>query len=92
MGKKKKKKCSYHQGYDQKELDAIADSLSEYVEHFDTFIIRDGLDEEKYKKSVKIIRKAIKNLREGNGDAVFDRERYAEMLERRSRMGNSDND
>jgi hypothetical protein len=93
MGKKKKKpKHSYNQGYDQKELNRIADSLEEYVDHFDTFIIRDGLDEEKYKKAIKTIRKAIKNLRAGNGDDVFDRERYSEMVEARETMGNSDND
>ncbi len=93
MGKKKNKsKYSYNQGYDQNELNKIADSLEEYVDHFDTFIIRDGLDEDKYKKAVKIIRKAIKNLRAGNGDDVFDTERYREMIERREHMGNSDND
>jgi uncharacterized protein YheU (UPF0270 family) len=85
MGKKKKKKNDnkhYVQGYDQKVLDRIADSLEEYINLFDQFIIRDGTDEKEYKKAMKIIRKAIKNLREGNGDEVFDSERYQEMMER----------
>ena len=92
MGKKKKKNKVYNQGYDQKEMNMIADSLEMYLDHFDTFIIRDGLDEEKYKKAVKTIKKAIKNLRAGNGDDVFDHRRYEEMMLRRSKLGNSDND
>ena len=66
--------------------------INQKADEANAMIILDDFDKEKYKEAIKSIRKAIKNLREGNGDAVFDRERYAEMLERRSRMGNSDND
>lgn len=86
MGKKKKK--HYNQGYDQKELDDIANCLEEYLELFDTFIIREGTDADEYKKAKKTIRKAIKDLRSGNGDDVFDKDRYEEMMERKRELEN----
>lgn len=83
MGKKKKKKKKYSQGYDQKEMNKQADALEEYINQFDTYIIREGTDENEYQKALKTIRKAIENLRNGNGDAVYDQERYNEMEERK---------
>lgn len=85
MGKKKKKKkqVQFDQGYDQRELDQIADCLEEYLTLYDRFIIREGVDEDRYKKAVKTIKKTIKKLRAGDGDAVFNQERYQELLERR---------
>lgn len=86
MGKKKKTKKYQSHDYDQKELETIADCLEEYLYLFDTFIIREGTNEDEYKKAVKTIKKAIKNLREGNGDAVFDSDRYEQMMERKHTM------
>lgn len=91
MGKKKKKMKKYQsRDYDQKELDNIADCLEEYLYLFDTFIIREGTDEDEYKKAVKVVKKAIKRLREGDGDAVFDTNRYEEMMERKQFMINNE--
>lgn len=92
MGKKKKKKKKYSQGYDQKEMNKQADVLETYINQFDTYIIREGTDEDeyqkalktiRYQKALKTIRKAIENLRNGNGDAVYDQERFNEMEERK---------
>jgi len=92
MGKKNKKnKKHFDQGYDQNELNRDADSLEEYLELFDAYIIRDGIDEKEYKKAIKTIRKAIKDMRAGNGDAVYDTERYQEMQERRHGLLSDDN-
>lgn len=79
MGNKKKKK--HNQGYDQNKLNRIADCLEEYINYFDLFIIKEGFDEKEYKKAIKTIKKAIENLRNGNGDAVFDLNKYDEIME-----------
>ena len=46
------------------------------------FIIKDSINEDEYKWALKTIKKAIKNLRKGNGDEVFDPERYEEIMYR----------
>lgn len=80
MGKKKKNK-RYNQGYDQNKLNTIADCLENYINYFDLFIIKEGTDEKEYKKAIKDIKKAIENLRNGNGDAVFNLDKYEEIME-----------
>lgn len=85
MGKKDKKKKKkdipkQSRKYDQEKLNEMADCLEEYIHLFDIFIIKDGVDEEKYKKAMKRVKKAIKDLRAGNGDAVFDQDRYDELI------------
>lgn len=89
MSKNKKNK-KVNQGYDQKELDEIADCLEEYIDIFDTFIYKEGTKKEEYKKAMKTVKKAIKNLRRGDGDAVFDKERYEEMMQRKYRRCDND--
>ena len=82
MSKDKKKKKKY-QGdgmYPQSMMDDYADTLEAYIDIYDRFIIKDGVDEEEYQKALKTIKKAIKNLRKGNGNDVFDPERYEEMV------------
>lgn len=81
MGKKKGKK---NQGYDQDKLNEIADSLEKYSSEFDLFIIKDGMCKEEYKKAMKTIKKTIKKLRNGDGDAVFDKDRFNEIMEQES--------
>ena len=63
-------------------MDEYADTLEAYTDIFDRFIIKDSIKEDEYKWALKTIKKAIKNLRKGNGDEVFDPERYEEIMYR----------
>ena len=65
--------------YDQKLMNAMADDLENYLDIIDRYVIIDGITEEEYNESVKTVKKLIKNLRKGNGDKVFNKERYIEL-------------
>jgi hypothetical protein len=65
--------------YDQKMMSAMADDLENYLDIVDRYVIIDGITEEEYNESVKTVKKLIKNLRKGNGDKVFNKERYIEL-------------
>ena len=82
MSKDKKKKKYQSCRYPQKMMDESADTLEAYTDIFDRFIIKDSIKEDEYKWALKTIKKAIKNLRKGNGDEVFDPERYEEIMYR----------
>lgn len=71
-------KCMH---YDQKLMDKMADNIENYVDIIKNYVIIEGITEEEYKSAKKTVKKLIKKLREGDGDAVFDRERYIEALE-----------
>ena len=82
MSKDKKKKKYQSCRYPQKMMDEYADTLEAYTDIFDRFIIKDSIKEDEYKWALKTIKNAIKNLRKGNGDEVFDPERYEEIMYR----------
>ena len=82
MSKDKKKKKYQSTRYPQKMMNEYADTLEAYTDIFDRFIIKDAIKEDDYKWALKTIKKAIKNLRKGNGDEVFDPERYEEIMYR----------
>ena len=82
MSKDKKKKKYQSCRYPQKMMDEYDDTLEAYTDIFDRFIIKDSINEDEYKWALKTIKKAIKNLRKGNGDEVFDPERYEEIMYR----------
>lgn len=86
--KKKKKKEIKEQSreYNREELSKMADALEQYFDIFDRCIICEHMDEEKYEKNMKIVRKLIKKLREGDGDSVFDLERYDDMMARKNNL------
>ena len=65
--------------YDQKLMNAMADDLENYLDIVDRYVIIDGITEEEYNESVKTVKKLIRNLRKGNGDKVFNKERYIEL-------------
>lgn len=87
MGKKKKKKKRYEYDddglYDKEQMKKDAEALEEYIHQYDTFIISDTMSEEEYKKHMKVLKKAISDMKAGNGDAVYDRDRYEDLLQRR---------
>ena len=72
--------------YDKNEMKKMADTIENYLYFYDMFVIKDGIDRDEYEEAKKKIKKLIKHLRNGDGDKVFDQERYAEYLERMGRI------
>lgn len=86
MGKKKKKKHNVYSGngegmYNQTRNNEIANHLEEYVDAVQNLFILEGKKEEDVKEAIKVVNKAIKNLREGRPDKVFDEERFTEIFD-----------
>lgn len=67
--------------YDKKFMKTMAKNFKNYLDIIDRYVIIDGLSEEEYKEAKKEVKKLIKHLKNGEGDKVFDRERYIEMIE-----------
>ena len=68
--------------YDQERNNEIADHLEAYLDAIDNLIIIEGKNIDEIKKAKKKVRKAIKNLREGKPEKVFDEERFEECEEK----------
>ena len=65
--------------YDQERNNRIADNLESYIDAIENLLIVEGKNVERIKKSEKIVRKAIKDLRNGKPEKVFDIERFEEF-------------
>lgn len=59
----------------------MADNLEEYIKIVDSKLIIDGVSKEEYDAAMKTVKKLIKHLRNGDGDKVFNKERFMEMKE-----------
>jgi hypothetical protein len=59
-------------------MNKMADNLEDFIETTDRFVVIEGLSEEKYRESRKTVKKLIRKLRKGEGDAIFNKERYLE--------------
>ena len=86
MGKDKKKKIrdrinNMDPMYDHQTNLQIANALEKYCNLINRQIIVQGRTKELVDDSKEVIKKAIKNLREGKPEKVFDEERYRLMLE-----------
>ena len=68
--------------YNQERNEEIANHLEAYLVAVDNLIISEGKDVVEIKKAKKKIRKAIKNLRDGKPEKVFDEERFEEYEEK----------
>lgn len=79
MGKKGNIQVPYP--YDHEKDLEIADHLEEYSDKINSLFILEGKSEEEVKEARKEVKKAIKNLREGHPEKVFNEERYIEFLE-----------
>ena len=82
MGKKKKKNKVHSNGtgmYNQKRNEMIADHLEMYLDDIQSLFILEGKSQEEVEKADKVVRKAIKNLREGKPEKVFNEERFEEF-------------
>ena len=80
MSKGYSKKDHRSEIYNQAKNDEIANQLEEYIDVIDKFIILEGKSIESVKKAKKTVKKAIKNLREGHPEKVYNMERYEEYL------------
>lgn len=67
--------------YDRKLLNEYADNLERFLDAADTFMIIEA-DVDEYNHARKTIKKLIKKLRQGDGDAVIDQDAYDEMIEK----------
>ena len=67
--------------YDQEIMDRYANSIEDYLDSIEKFLIYPGMTEEEFTENQKLCRKLIKKLRKGKGEDVFDRERYIEAEE-----------
>ena len=83
MGKKKNKNNYnnyYGEGmYNQEKNLQIAEHLEAYLDASENLFIFEGKKEADVKDAVKVIRKAIKNLKEGKPEKVFNEERFEEF-------------
>lgn len=68
--------------YNLKEMQEDADNYEKYLDIISGYAILKNVSPDKYEKAVKTIEKLIKLLRAGDGDAVYDRERYEEYKRR----------
>lgn len=73
-------------------LDKLADSMEEYVNVIERYVIIDGITEDEKKKYIKTIRKAIKKIRKGEYEDVISKKRYHEFLRNLSNRDNDDDD
>lgn len=74
MGKKKNKSGDNYSSSglrSEEKCKQIADSLEEYVDAIDSLFILVGKNKDEVKAAIKIIKKAIKNLRNGHPEKVF---------------------
>ena len=84
---KKKNKNQYSDFYDEygnlllpaQTIQSYADQLDEYITTVSDLLIIEGRSEEEVRRSIKVVRKAIKNLRDGKYDKVFDVDRIKEI-------------
>lgn len=83
MGKKEKKYLKEHGGYDKEISYKIADQLENYLNIEETMVIINDKSTKSIKKAKKVIKQAIKDLRNGREEEVFNDEAYFEFIDGR---------
>lgn len=78
MGKHKDDYDEY--GYSKAICKQSADQLEEYIDAVETIIIINDKPKKKVKKAIKVVKKAIKDLREGRPEEVFNHDNYMEYM------------
>ena len=66
--------------YDKARNEQLADHLENYVESITSLFILEGSDADEIKKAKKILKKAVKNLRNGHPEKVFNEERFEDFI------------
>lgn len=72
--------------YSKEECKKIADQLEEYLDTVSTLVIINDKPKKKVKEARKVVKKAIKNLREGHPEKVFNYDNYMEYEALRDNM------
>ena len=62
--------------YDQDQNNKVADELEAYIDEVRSLLILEDKKKKDVKKSVKIVKEAIKNLRKGKPEKVYNEERF----------------
>lgn len=71
----------YDEGmYSQERNNEVADHLESYVEAITTLFILEGKDAEEVENACKVIKKAVKNLRNGKPEKVYDEEEFEKYM------------
>ena len=70
--------------YSKQRAEEHACMLEEFANVADNYLIYEDMDPEKKEKALKVVRKAVKNLRKGRYEKVYDREKYIDDMEKRS--------
>ena len=80
---KKKDYYNYNRGgmYDQERNNDIADHLEEYIYAIQNLFILEGKKVSEVKKAITTVEKAIKHLRKGKPEKVYDEERFEEYFD-----------
>ncbi len=78
--KKDKKKHYSDNGYNHEDSEKIADQLSDFLHDVSMLVIIMGKKYSTIKKARKVLKEAIKDLRKGHEERVFDEEGYEEYL------------
>lgn len=78
--------------YSEEKAKQDARKLEEFANIAENYLIYDDLTPEQKEKSIKVLRKAAKNLRKGKYDKVYDREGYIEDMEARRGIPNYEDD
>nr|DAS02473.1 MAG TPA: hypothetical protein [Caudoviricetes sp.] len=66
---------------EQYRYDKIAKNLEIFVEDISTLFIFEGQKEKDIEEDMKVLKKAIKNLKNGKAHKVLDMDKYEEYLE-----------
>lgn len=69
-----------HSMYDKDISKKISDNLEQYLQAVNTYIIIEGKSVKKIDKANETIKKAIKDLRKGRYEDVFDEEGYIKYI------------
>ena len=74
----------HNNGYDHELSKKIADSLEQFLYAVNTYIIIEGKKSKSIEKATETVEKAIKDLRKGKEEKVFDEagyEKYINMMD-----------
>lgn len=66
---------------EQSNYDRIADNLDIFVNDVATLFIFEGRKEKDVNEAIKTLKKAVKHLRNGKPEKVFDMDKYEELLD-----------
>jgi len=79
--KEPKKKAKYKGIYDVNLANEHADILEDYLNTVTQFCVFTNMSRKEYEETIEEWHKIIKNLRKGNYDKVYDKDRYMKYMQ-----------